>query len=215
MRIIGAGFGRTGTMSTKVALEQLGLGPCYHISDSFQNVEHTALWISAREGKAVDWAALFKGYQATLDWPGCTFYKQLMAAFPDAKVILNVRDSEGWYASTAESLYTLIKNPPPGLSPTSAYARLVNTIMWDGTFGGKFEDRASAIGIYERHNEEVQKTVPKDRLLVFDVKQGWGPLCAFLGMPAPKDQPFPRTNDRQTLLTLVPQLVAMGHPAFR
>ncbi len=214
MQIIGAGFGRTGTMSTKVALEQLGVAPCYHIGDSFQNADHVPLWLSAMAGEPVDWAALFAGYQAALDWPSCTFYKQLMVAYPEAKVVLNVREAGAWYESMTESLYAIIKNPPPGLSPTSAYARLVRGVMWDGTFGGRFEDRAHAISVYERHNEEVQKHVPADRLLVFAVSDGWAPLCAFLGLPTP-DRPFPRTNDKQTLMTLVPQLVAMGHPAFR
>jgi hypothetical protein len=202
-------------MSTKVALEQLGFGPCYHMSDSFQKAEHVQVWLSAKEAAPVDWGALFAGYEAALDWPSSTFYRQLMVAFPDAKVVLNVRNAGAWYESMAESLHALIEKPPPGLSPTSSYVRLARGIIWDGTFGGKFGDRAHAISVYERHNEDVQKRVPSDRLLVFEVGEGWGPLCAFLGVPAPQDRPFPRTNDRQTLMTLVPQLIAMGHPAFR
>ena len=210
LRIIGAGFGRTGTLSTKAALEELGYGPCYHMVDVFQRLADLPVWLDATAGKPVDWKALFKDFQATVDWPGCSFYKDLMKVYPEAKVILNVRDPESWYASTLESIYAAGK----GVKPTSMYARLTYGLMWDGTFGGKFEDKAHALDVFARHNEDVKKHVPADRLLVFEVKEGWEPLCKFLGVPAPS-KPFPRLNDRESLKNVVRRLVAAGHPAFQ
>ena len=137
---------------------------------------------------------------ATVDWPGCSFYQELMEAYPEAKVLLSVRDPDRWY----ESMLTTIYRVPRSfllflLRPTLPFIRnlyrMVNAAVWGGTFGGRFEDREHAIGIFERHNEEVKKHVPPDRLLVYDVKQGWEPLCHFLDVPVPIDKAFPHLND--------------------
>src|SRR5918911_5138613 len=110
MKVIGAGFGRTGTMSLKAALEEIGYGPCYHMIDLFEKPEHVPLWQAATRGELVDWQELFAGYQATVDWPGAAFYKELMQAYPVAKVLLSVRDPEKWYASTRNTIYATV-NP--------------------------------------------------------------------------------------------------------
>jgi hypothetical protein len=100
LEVIGAGFGRTGTKSLKAALEELGFDPCYHMSELFGHPEHVELWEAAARGKSVDWNELLGGYRATTDWPACSFYEELMQSYPDAKVILTLRDPNRWYEST-------------------------------------------------------------------------------------------------------------------
>jgi len=207
MKVIGAGFGRTGTMSLKVALETLGFGPCYHMTEVFKHPEHTGFWISAWRGEPADWDGVIGEYEAAVDWPACTFYKELMKSYSDAKVILSVRDPERWYESVRNTIFELSVVIPRhpiyriGYKLVSFFVfrgsgnvDLAGEIIWQGTFDGRFEDKAYAIEVFERHNAEVQRRVPEGRLLVYDVKAGWGPLCEFLGVEEP-DEPFPRTND--------------------
>ena len=207
MKVIGAGFGRTGTMSLKTALEKLGSGPCYHMTEVFAHPEHTDFWLSAWRGEPADWDGVLGDYEATVDWPACTFYEQLMERHPEAKVILSVRDPERWYESVRNTIYELSVVVPrhPLYRIGYRFVRLfvfrgpgnidlADEIIWQGTFDGRFEDRAYATEIFERHNAEVQQRVPENRLLVYDVKSGWGPLCEFLGVEEP-DEPFPHTND--------------------
>ena len=196
LRVIGAGFGRTGTLSIKAALETLGFGPCYHMTEVFGHLEHAAIWQAAYAGQAVDWERIFADYAATVDWPACTFYGQLFAAYPEAKALLTVRDPERWYESVRETIYTMsrLDGAPPGV-PMEA-PRMIGTLIWQGTFHGAFEDKQRAIAIFEQHNREVQERIPADRLLVYDVKEGWEPLCRFLGVAAPIGQPFPHLNER-------------------
>jgi hypothetical protein len=207
VRIIGAGFGRTGTMSLKVALEELGYAPCYHMVEVFAHPEHAPLWQAAWRGEPVDWEAFLGGYEAAVDWPACSFYGELMERYPEAKVILTVRDPERWYESTRSTIYELTVTA--SRSPTFRLlfgamrflrfgrvgrGNLANEIVWDGTFDGRFEDRRYAIEVFERHNAEVRRRVPRDKLLVYEVKEGWSPLCQFLGVEEP-DAPFPHVND--------------------
>ena len=207
MKVIGAGFGRTGTMSLKAALEQLGFGPCYHMTEVFSHPEHTSFWLSAWRGEQVDWEGVLGDYEATLDWPACTFYEELVERNPGAKVLLSVRDPERWYESTRSTIYELSRitaNSPPFRALSAAYSLLSSgrlgpgsiayEIIWDGTFDGRFEEKDYAIGVFRRHNEDVKRRVPREQLLVYEVGQGWGPLCEFLGVPEP-DRPFPRLND--------------------
>jgi hypothetical protein len=209
VKVIGAGFGRTGTASLKAALEELGFDPCYHMTEVFANPEHADFWRAAWRGEPVDWDGVLGSYEATVDWPACTFYAELMERHPDAKVLLSVRDPERWYESTRNTIYKLGK-----ISIGSPFSRLgfallsllvfgtfktgqgpmTEEILWQGTFDGKFEDKHHAIEVFNRHNEEVQRRVPQEQLLVYEVKQGWGPLCAFLGVEE-SDKPFPHLND--------------------
>jgi hypothetical protein len=207
VKVIGAGFGRTGTMSLKVALETLGLDPCYHMTEVLAHPEHTSFWISAWRREPADWEGVLGVYEATMDWPACTFYGELMERHPDAKVILSVRDPERWYESVRNTIYELSVIVPRHPIYRIGYTLvrlfvlrgpgnidLADEIIWQGTFDGRFENENHAIEVFERHNAEVQQRVPENRLLVYDVKSGWGPLCEFLGVEEP-DEPFPRTND--------------------
>ena len=174
MDVIGAGFGRTGTLSLKVALESLGFGPCYHMVEVFEHPQHVSLWQAAAEGRLADWEALFAGYRASVDWPACRFYADLMAAYPGAKVLLTVRDPDRWYESVRETIYWTTSGrpeqaPPPDMQP---FVHMVDTLIWQGTFGGAFEDKQRAIAVFEAHNREVQAGVPRERLLVFHVAEG-------------------------------------------
>jgi hypothetical protein len=193
MKVIGAGFGRTGTLSLKLALEELGLGPCHHMSELFDKPERAPLWEAAFRGEQVDWGTLLEGFESTADWPSCTFYARLMEAYPEAKVVLTVRDPEEWYRSVRNTIYGSERDetPPPDEDPVH---RMIRNLVWEGTFGGEVEDKQRAIATYLRHIEEVRDTVPADRLLVFDVREGWEPLCRFLEVEVPVGKPFPRVN---------------------
>lgn len=198
--VIGAGFGRTGTASLKVALEQLGFSKCYHMFEFMEHLEHISHWEAALKGKPVAWAELFEGYRATVDWPGCTFYRELMDAYPDAKVVLSVRDPERWYESASSTIFSARRGGPRRLLQLLTTPRMwrpirfVRSLLHVGTFGGKGENKAHAIGVFEAHNEAVRRIVPPERLLVYEVKEGWEPLCRFLGVPVP-ETPFPHVND--------------------
>lgn len=197
MKVIGAGFGRTGTLSLKLALEQIGFGPCYHMVDLIANPERAPLWQAATEGREVDWGEVLDGYESTVDWPGCSFYRQLIDTFPDAKVLLTVRDPDAWYESTRRSIYEAAMAGRRGELEeldNREVMGVIGTLIWSGTFKERFEDRDFAIGVFNRHNDEVRASVPPERLLVHEVREGWDPVCAFLGVPVP-DEPFPRAND--------------------
>ena len=219
MKIIGAGFGRTGTTSLKAALETLGFGPSYRLDEVFKHPEQVAFWEAARRGERVDWEGFFAGYGVAVDWPAFSFYKELMESFPEAPVILTVRDPERWYESVRSTIYAIHKlsaGPAPvrqafalagHFAPgVTGIARLADRTLWDGLFDGRFEDRSFAIEVFHRHNKEVRSRVSPERLLVYDVKEGWAPLCDFLGVAVP-DEPFPHLNDtremRRRLLGLV------------
>lgn len=204
MKVIGAGFGRTGTMSLKAALEELGAGPCYHMIDLIRDPSRLSYWQAATDGERVDWREALEGYESTIDWPGCTFYEQMMETWPDAAVLLNVRDPEAWYQSCLKTIHAAkaaaakgemgggTEEPPP-----PEVMMMISRLIWDGTFEGfeRFaEDKAHALEVFERHNQQVRERVPADRLLVYEIGQGWGPLADFLGVPAP-DKPFPHLND--------------------
>jgi hypothetical protein len=201
----GAGFGRTGTMSLKVALEELGFGPCYHMSEVFTHPEHVELWRAATREEQVDWEQIFGGYRATVDWPGCTFYKELLERSPNAKVILTVRDPQRWYESAYNTIYRITGAASSPLFYLASLLmlrarrmkqarRMIVELIWEREFHGRFEDREYAIETFERHNEEVTQHVLPEKLLVYEVKEGWAPLCEFLGVEVP-DKPFPHLND--------------------
>lgn len=204
LNVIGAGFGRTGTLSLKTALDQLGFGPCYHMVEVLENPDHIERWQAAHTSGTVDWEQSFAGYRATVDWPGVSFWRQLVTTHPEARVILTVRDPQRWYDSVRNSIYRVVElADEPEFQAMKAeqphmarMQEMVGQLVWDGEFGGRFTDREHAINMFEEHNAAVHREVPADRLLVFEVSQGWEPLCDFLGVDVP-DEPFPRVNDSQ------------------
>src|SRR5918994_5203177 len=192
MRVIGAGFGRTGTTSLKAALEELGFGPSYTLSEVFRNPKHVGFWKAAGDpaGEEVNWERFLAGYGVAVDWPACSFYGELMEAFPEAPVILTVRDPAPWYESMRSTIYGLRRLTTGPLPVRAAFAlaglfapgvtgtvRLADRLVWEDTFDGRFEDRAYAIRVFERHNEAVRRRGPPGRLLGFDLREGWGPPC--------------------------------------
>jgi hypothetical protein len=204
LRVIGAGFGRTGTYSLKAALEALDFGPAYHMSEVFDHGEHVPIWQAVADGHTIDWEELFAGYASAVDWPASAFYRELMERYPEAKVILTVRDPERWYESGRNTIFPGEPHADDdGEAPSAewlAWERMVHTVVWDGVFDGRVADRAHAIDVFNRHIEAVKAHVPPGRLLVFSAAEGWEPLCAFLGVPVPEGEPFPRLNDTATFL---------------
>jgi hypothetical protein len=217
MKVIGAGFGRTGTMTLKAALEELGAGPCYHMIEVlWGDTNRLPLWQAAANGEDVDWRTVFSGFQSTVDWPACTFYERLLEVFPEAKVLLTVRDPDAWYESVRSSIYAaLIAGRKGELAngtqepPSPEAFGMISTLIWEGTFHGRFEDREYAIEMFNRHNDEVKRKVPAERLVVHDVKEGWKPLAEMLGVPEPQT-PFPRLNDKAAFRQMVGLPVLVG-----
>jgi hypothetical protein len=192
--IIGAGFGRTGTSSLKTALEHLGYGPTHHMFEVRDNPAQLPHWQRLARGGTPDWDTIFTGYRSQTDWPGARYWRELAAHYPDAKVILTVRDPDEWYDSVSA---TILKLTAARDQIDNAHIRgLVNmahAIVDVGEFNGRFTDRGYAISVFKRHNAEVQAAFPASRLLTFDVSEGWEPLCAFLGCGVPPIS-FPRLN---------------------
>jgi hypothetical protein len=198
LEVIGAGFGRTGTMSLKVALEQLGYGPCYHMVELFEHPDHVDWWEAAVRGeKSVNWDEMFAGYRATVDWPGAAFYEELSERYPEAKVVLTVRDPNRWYESARNTIFNFRGTEIPRAP------RMAIELASQRGFDGNFEDRGRMIEAFKRWNEEVKRSVPTRRLLVYEVKEGWGPLCDFLGAERPKGKPFPHLNDSDSFRNMV------------
>lgn len=197
LKVVGAGFGRTGTLSMKAALEQLGLGPCYHMAEVIAHPPFVIHWMEAAEGRDIDWDVVFAGYGATVDWPACSFWRELAGHYRDAKVILTVRDLDTWFDSCQATIFNVMKAPPEALPPgMTAIAAMTRTLIRQKTFGDRLDDRSHCLAVHRAHIEDVKRTIPSGRLLVFDVKEGWEPLCAFLGVSVP-GTPFPRVNERE------------------
>ncbi|KAJ3166935.1 hypothetical protein HDU88_003024 [Geranomyces variabilis] len=200
LQIIGAGFGRTGTKSTQLALEELGFHT-YHMTEVFAHKDHMKTWEAASRGEKVDWETFLADYTATVDWPGCDHWRQMLERYPKAKVLLNVRDADKWYESVKDSIFKITTLPEelmkkaPGMEETSAF---VKKTIWgpDGVFKDRFTDKEFAKQVFLDHIAAVKRSVPPEQLLVFEVSQGWEPLCKFLGVPVPADKPFPKTNEK-------------------
>jgi hypothetical protein len=192
LSVIGAGFGRTGTMSLKLALEALGVGPCYHMVEVFKNPAAFDWWSDAADDpQNANWAQIFEGYNSTVDWPNATYYQELADAYPQAKVILTERDPETWFESTQATIFAN-DMPDDGASP---FPRMVRKVIYP-LFDGRMHDKDKLISVFRAHNARVREAIPPQRLLVYEVAQGWGPLCEFLGVAAPEG-PMPKVNSRE------------------
>ncbi len=186
LRVIGAGFGRTGTDSMRAALDRLGFGPTHHMRAVIDDPAQTRLWRAVAAGAAPDWDALFAGYRSAVDWPSAFYWRDLAAAWPEALVLLTWRTPESWWASFERTILTVIARSE---DPDSLGLRLIAAQV----FGGRPHDRDHAIRTYEANVEAVRATIPADRLLIHRIGDGWGPLCARLGVPVP-DEPYPHRN---------------------
>jgi len=192
MDVIGAGFGRTGTLSLKVALEQLGFGPCMHMLPLLDDAPRAMLFQKAAGGDRDSLHGALEGCHSTVDWPGAFFWRELVEENPGAKVVLTLRDPEQWYASIEKTILAAAQQRPD--AEPGASLDMIDATVLEGTFDGRLGDREHALRIFEEHTEEVRRVVPADHLLEFEVSQGWEPLCDFLDRPVP-ETPFPRLND--------------------
>ena len=194
LEIIGPGFGRTGTNSLKLALEQLGFGPCHHMFEVRDHPERLTNWEAAARGERVDWDDVFRGYRSQVDWPGARYWRELAQHYKKAKVILSVRDPDSWFDSVQATIapFLAARGTHPSLH-VNAIAEMGYQTVSVQVFGDRLSDRDHAIRIFRRHIAEVQSEISTDRLLTFDLRSGWKPLCEFLEVEAP-DVPFPKTN---------------------
>ena len=190
LNVIGTGLGRTGTLSLKAALEQLGFGPCYHMMEVFPRPDHVTEWTRAARGERIDWDRLYAGFASTVDWPSSHFWRELAARYPQAKIVHTERDPDVWWKSFSQTIKEGITGDgPPEMRP---WFEMVNLIVTEQTFGGDM-DKANVLKAYAAHNGEVKRTIPRERRLNFDVADGWAPLCRFLAVPVPATE-FPMTN---------------------
>ena len=195
LRVVGAGVGRTGTASLKLALERLLGAPCYHMREVFAHPEHIPDWRAAARGEAPEWKDFLHGYAAAVDWPASAFWRELSAAFPDALVLLSVRDPDSWWESAHETIFPTIRTPFPFGPELSEWPDMVREFM-EARFTTALEDREACIAAFQRHNQEVRQSVPASRLLEWTPGDGWEPICQALGLPEPTEE-FPRTNTRE------------------
>ncbi|MEJ2088369.1 MAG: sulfotransferase [Gammaproteobacteria bacterium] len=208
IEVIGAGFGRNGTLSLKYALEKLGFEKCYHMLELNQEKDEDLAWMALARGEPVDFDKLFEGYRASVDWPSCNFWREQMAWYPDAKVILSERDPDRWYASIMNTIYPFSVEARKMDDPLmQRRSKMVFELVWDGVFDGRMEDKDHVIGVYLAHNQAVKDEVPPEKLLVFESSQGWAPLCEFLDRPLP-DEPYPKVNTTEDALAMIRERIA-------
>ena len=224
MKVVGVGFGRTGTMSLKYALEQLGAGPCFHMIDLLtgeRQERDLASWARVAGGGRPDWDAVFDGWESTVDWPACSYWHELVDAFPDSPVLLNVRDFDGWYRSCSNTIFAVRQAALAGElpeeterpAPPPVLWEIVDKVIWEGDFQGRFQDRDWMEQMYADRIETIRREVPSDRLTVWEIGDGWQPLADMLGVEAP-DEPFPRLHDTDDFRTQM-GLAPVGSPAPR
>jgi sulfotransferase family protein len=189
LKVVGAGVGRTGTNSLKLALEQLLGEPCHHMLEIITHPEQIPGWMAAIDGGPVDWTTMPPGYGALVDWPGASFWPELSAANPDALVLLSVRDPEEWYRSASNTIFQVLGTMPPDLQPWFDSVRA----LLGQRFSDHFDDATAMMDAFERHNASVRAAIDPARLLEWQPSDGWAPICERLGVAVP-DEPFPRTN---------------------
>ncbi|MDQ6811342.1 MAG: sulfotransferase family protein [Actinomycetota bacterium] len=194
LRVIGAGLGRTGTNSLKLALQQLLGGPCYHMFEVSARTDHTAVWHAAVRGEPVDWGRLLSEFAATVDWPACAFWRELHEANPDAFILLSTRESaQAWWESMQATIIAILSRPDPPDEPENAERRAMIRELLRVRFSRGWRDRETAIGAYEAHNAEVREAVGRGRLIDWRPGDGWEPICGALDLPVPQ-APFPHVN---------------------
>jgi hypothetical protein len=196
MRIVGAGLGRTGTHSLKLALERLLGAPCYHMVEVFEHMDHLPLWHAGIRGEPVDWESMLAGYAAIVDWPGVACWRQLAAAYPEALVLLSTRrDAATWLTSARATI--LGSGPENALDDDPSlpgFAPMARDMF--AAFDPDWRDDRAAMAAYERHNDAVRREVPPERLVEWQPGDGWEPLCRALDVDVP-DEPFPHVNSTE------------------
>ena len=194
IQVFGAGVGRTGTYSLKLAINRIGLGPCHHMEAVLHNMPaQVPLWSAAVDGSP-DWNAIYDGFESAVDWPTAAFFRELLKAHPTAKFVLTERNPENWANSFGATIYKLLADRDQGPPEMKAWLEMANRVIVKTGFPPDL-DQDGLMNAFIAHNKAVRATIPDSQLLIYEVKQGWGPLCEFLDVPAP-DEPFPRTNDR-------------------
>jgi hypothetical protein len=203
LEVIGSGLGRTGTKSLQTALNMLGFGPCHHMAEVFMHPESMALWIEAGQGRP-QWDAIFANYRSAVDYPSAAYWRELIAYYPEARVLHTTRDPDAWFDSTQATIFA-----PDGMAVRAIESGEGVPGAFFASFAGPFRnhlhDRAFLTDHFRRHDEEVLTTIPADRLLVYEAGQGWEPLCAFLGVPVPAE-PYPFENSRAEFIGRVSSL---------
>ena len=195
LKVVGAGLGRTGTMSLKQGLETLLGGPCYHMYEVFQHLDHVPMWHDAALDKPVDWDKLFAVYVAAVDWPVGAFWKEISQHYPDSIVVLSTRDPEKWWTSANETIFKSISQ----ISEEHKDWHEMIDAMMANRFTPDLTDKDACIAAFNRHNEEVRRLAPKNRFLEWQAGDGWEPLCRALNLPIP-DEPFPHVNTKDEFL---------------
>ncbi len=201
LHVIGAGVGRTGTYSLKLAINRLGFGPCHHMEEVLHNRPvQVPLWVAAASGQP-DWHAIYDGYESAVDWPTAGFFRELSEAYPSARFVLTSRTAKSWAESFSATIYKLLAEREQAPEDMRAWLEMVVGVIDKTGFplGLELPDLMKA---FTAHTDAVKETIPADQLLVYEVKDGWGPLCEFLDLPVPAE-PFPRTNDRSEFWDLV------------
>jgi hypothetical protein len=191
LSVIGPGFGRTGTMSFKAALDRLGFGPTYHMDEVYENDGHVDAWTEIINGGPPDFAALLARYRSAVDWPACSYWRQLWQANLDAKLVLTRRDPDAWFESMSNTIFPALRARSED-ADRNRWRVATRRLIFHETFGDRF-DRDSVIAVLRAHERDVIASVPSEQLLVYDVSEGWEPLCRFLRVPVP-GEPFPRVN---------------------
>lgn len=219
IKIIGAGFPRTGTNTLRESLDKLGYVKTYHMKELLVHPENLHYWLTLKETGTTAWDELYNGYRATVDFPAYPWYKEHMKRYPDAKVILSTRPFEKWHDSVYSTIW-LAQNPSdaqkvemgqkmqsnPGLKIVMKVMEFAKSTIMEEHFLGKFMDKDFAKEVFDKHHEEVKAYVPTDKLLIYDVTEGWGPLCKFLNVPEPQE-PLPHTNKREDFKTMLGELM--------
>lgn len=194
LKVVGSGLGRTGTKSLQTALNMLGLGPCHHMVEVFTHPETIPLWIEAGAGRP-DWDAIFADYHSMVDYPGAAYWREIAAWSPDARVLHSVRDPDKWFDSTQATIFAPDGPPAQAMAATADGPMPAFFKSFAGAFHDHMHDRAFMTNYFRHHTEEVKAAIPAERLLIYEIGQGWAPLCGFLGVAIP-DAPFPSENSR-------------------
>ena len=192
LRVVGAGLGRTGTHSQKLALERLLGAPCYHMIETFGRPDDIPVWHRAVDGELPDWSEFLSDYRAAVDWPVCAFWRELSDAFPDAVVLLSTRDPDSWWTSASNTIFQAVLGELGAEEITGGQQSMAVDMLFK-RFTPHWQDEDEAKAAFVAHNEAVRAAIPKERLVEWQPGDGWDPICNALGMPVP-DEPYPHVN---------------------